>query len=70
MKVSELSDRSGVTIASIKFSLREELIFAGTAKSATRTNYDEVFGVLGLIVTLVVPVRGGLVTDRRRHPVH
>ncbi|MEO6115248.1 MAG: MerR family transcriptional regulator [Pseudolysinimonas sp.] len=41
MKVSELSDRSGVTIASIKFYLREGLLFAGQAESATRTEYDE-----------------------------
>lgn len=41
MKVSELSERSGVTIASIKFYLREGLLFAGAATSATRADYDD-----------------------------
>lgn len=41
MKVSELSERSGVTIASIKFYLREGLLFPGAAANATRTDYDE-----------------------------
>ena len=41
MKVSELSERSDVSIASIKFYLRERLLFAGTATSATRSDYDE-----------------------------
>jgi DNA-binding transcriptional MerR regulator len=41
MKVSELSELSDVSIASIKFYLRERLLFAGTATSATRSDYDE-----------------------------
>lgn len=41
MKISGLSERSGVTIASIKYYLREGLLFAGRAESSTRSEYDE-----------------------------
>lgn len=41
MKISQLSERSGVSIASIKFYLREGLLFVGTPSSATRTDYDD-----------------------------
>jgi DNA-binding transcriptional MerR regulator len=41
VKVSELSEHSGVSIASIKFYLREGLLFPGVASNATRTDYDE-----------------------------
>jgi DNA-binding transcriptional MerR regulator len=41
MKISALSEQSGVTVASIKFYLREGLLFAGVASSATQTEYDE-----------------------------
>jgi len=40
MRISELSEESGVSVASIKFYLREDLLFAGEASSATRTEYD------------------------------
>ncbi|MEO7721086.1 MAG: MerR family transcriptional regulator [Pseudolysinimonas sp.] len=54
MKISALSERSGVTIASIKFYLREGLLFAGQAENATRTDYDETHvGRLRLIRALI-----------------
>jgi len=40
MKISALSDQSDVTVASIKFYLREGLLFAGESSSATQTEYD------------------------------
>lgn len=41
MKISELSDRSGVAVASIKFYLREGLLPAGALSSPTQASYDE-----------------------------
>ncbi|XVQ13097.1 MerR family transcriptional regulator [Spirillospora sp. CA-255316] len=41
MQISELSDRSGLTVQTIKFYIREELLPKGTAAGATRAEYDE-----------------------------
>jgi DNA-binding transcriptional MerR regulator len=41
MKISELSDRSGLTVQTIKFYLREGLLPKGTATAATRAEYDD-----------------------------
>jgi DNA-binding transcriptional MerR regulator len=41
MRISELSDRSGLTVQTIKFYLREGLLPKGTATSATRADYDD-----------------------------
>lgn len=41
MWISELSQRSGVPVATIKFYLREGLLPAGEAVGATRSRYDE-----------------------------
>ncbi|HEY5858540.1 MAG TPA: MerR family transcriptional regulator [Aldersonia sp.] len=41
MWVSELVERSGVPLASIKYYLREGLLMPGAATSATRAEYDE-----------------------------
>jgi DNA-binding transcriptional MerR regulator len=41
MKISELSDRSGLTVQTIKFYLREGLLQKGTATAATRAEYDD-----------------------------
>src|SRR5262245_3994370 len=41
MKISELSRRSGVPIASIKYFLREGLLPAGQATAATLAEYGE-----------------------------
>jgi DNA-binding transcriptional MerR regulator len=40
MQISELSDRSGLTVQTIKFYLREGLLPKGTATAATRAEYD------------------------------
>ena len=41
MRVSELVERSGVPLASIKYYLREGLLEPGAATNATRAEYDE-----------------------------
>ena len=41
MQISELSDRSGVSIASIKYYLREGLLPAGASIAANRATYDD-----------------------------
>ena len=41
MKISELSSRSGVPVASVKFYLREGLLAAGEKSSQTQASYDE-----------------------------
>lgn len=41
MKISELSTRSGVPVASIKFYLREELLAPGAKTSETQSSYDD-----------------------------
>ncbi len=54
MKISALSERSGVSVASIKFYLREKLLFPGVSTSATQTEYDEShLGRLRLIRALI-----------------
>lgn len=41
MRISELSDRTGVPLATVKYYLREGLLMPGVATSATRAEYDE-----------------------------
>ncbi|MFD4901184.1 MerR family transcriptional regulator [Streptomyces sp. ADI93-02] len=41
MRLSELSERSGVPLATVKYYLRERLLPAGTRISATQADYDE-----------------------------
>ncbi|MDP9027377.1 MAG: MerR family transcriptional regulator [Actinomycetota bacterium] len=41
MRISALSAESGVTVASIKFYLREGLLFPGISTSATQSDYDD-----------------------------
>ena len=41
MLISELSTRTGTSVATLKFYLREGLLMPGTALSATRADYGE-----------------------------
>ncbi|WP_055494964.1 MerR family transcriptional regulator [Streptomyces sp. TP-A0356] len=41
MRISELSRKSGVSVPTIKFYIREELLPAGRLTSATQAEYDE-----------------------------
>ncbi|WP_194409274.1 MerR family transcriptional regulator [Microbacterium cremeum] len=58
MKISELSERSGVPVATVKFYIREDMLPRGEAVSATRAEYsDEHLSRLRLIAALA-DVRG------------
>jgi DNA-binding transcriptional MerR regulator len=58
MRVSELSRRSGIPVATIKYYLREGLLHAGELTSATQARYDESHVArLGLIRALLGPAR-------------
>jgi DNA-binding transcriptional MerR regulator len=41
VQISELSDRSGLSVQTIKFYIREELLPKGVAAGATRADYDD-----------------------------
>ena len=41
MRISELSEQSGIPVASIKFYIREGMLPRGATTSATRAEYDE-----------------------------
>lgn len=41
MRLAELSEHSGVSVATIKYYLRERLLHPGARVSATRAEYDE-----------------------------
>ncbi len=54
MRISELARRGGVPLATVKFYLREGLLPAGTAKSATQAQYgEEHVARLGLVRALL-----------------
>jgi DNA-binding transcriptional MerR regulator len=58
MRISELSERSGVPVATVKFYIREGMLPRGEAVSATRAEYgDEHLARLRLIAALA-DVRG------------
>lgn len=58
MKISELSERSGVPVATVKFYIREGMLPRGAAVSATRAEYgDDHLSRLRLIAALA-DVRG------------
>lgn len=58
MKISELSERSGVPVATVKFYIREGMLPRGESLSATRAEYgDEHLARLRLIAALA-DVRG------------
>jgi DNA-binding transcriptional MerR regulator len=59
MRISELSSKTGVPVATIKFYLREDLLHDGVRTAATQAQYDEShMGRLRLIRALIGP--GGL----------
>ena len=41
MRISELSSRTGIPVATIKFYLRENLLHPGVRTAATQAQYDE-----------------------------
>ncbi|MFF4209097.1 MerR family transcriptional regulator [Streptomyces sp. NPDC001796] len=71
MRISELSRKSGVSVPTIKFYIREELLPAGRLTSATQAEYDEqhlrrlrliraLIGMRGLSVEAARQVLGAL----------
>ncbi|MFJ9695545.1 MerR family transcriptional regulator [Kitasatospora sp. NPDC101183] len=81
MRMSELSRRSGVPTATIKYYLREGLLPPGRATAATQAEYDEahlrrlrlvraLIGVRGLSVSATKEVLGGVAAHAgERHQV-
>jgi DNA-binding transcriptional MerR regulator len=78
MRISELSRKSGVSVPTIKFYIREELLPAGRLTSATQAEYDEqhlrrlrliraLIGVRGLSVEATRQVLGAL-SEEQSHP--
>ena len=65
MKVSELSENTGVSIASIKYYLRENLLFAGAVTSATRSDYDDTHVARLRLIRALIDV-GGLSVSAAR----
>ncbi|MFH8345493.1 MerR family transcriptional regulator [Streptomyces sp. NPDC018045] len=58
MHVSELSRRSGVSIASIKYYLRQSLLPPGRVTAATRADYDEQHVRRLRLIRALIGVRG------------
>lgn len=69
MRISELSERSGVTIATLKYYLREGVLHAGELVGATRAVYDESHLERVRLVRTLVDV-GRLSIERVREVVH
>lgn len=63
MRISELADRTGVSVATLKYYLREQLLHAGTPLSATRADYDESHVERVRLVRTLIDV-GRLTIDR------
>lgn len=68
MRISELSDRTGVSIPTLKYYLREGLLHAGEAQSATRALYDDTHVERVQLVRTLVDV-GRLSIERVREVV-
>jgi DNA-binding transcriptional MerR regulator len=63
MRISELSERTGVPVATLKYYLRERLLHAGTPLGATRADYDESHVERVRLVRTLIDV-GRLTIDR------
>jgi len=69
VRISELSERSGVTIPTLKYYLREGLLHAGASQGATRAAYDDTHLERVRLVRTLVEV-GHLSIERIREVVH
>ncbi|MBD3941765.1 MerR family transcriptional regulator [Microbacterium sp. NEAU-LLC] len=58
MKISELSERSGVPVATVKFYIREGMLPRGETVSATRAEYDEGHLARLRVIAALTGVRG------------
>jgi DNA-binding transcriptional MerR regulator len=68
VRISELSERSGVTIPTLKYYLREGLLHAGQSQGATRAAYDDTHLERVRLVRTLVEV-GHLSIERVREVV-
>ncbi len=69
MRISQLSERSGVPVPTIKFYLREGLLHDGQLTSATQARYDEShLARLRLVLALLGP--GGLTVATAKQVLH
>ena len=68
MRISELSQRTGVSVATLKYYLREGLVPAGVPLSATRADYGESHVERVRLVRTLIDV-AGLSIDRVREVV-
>ncbi len=66
MRISELSKRSGVPVATIKFYLREELLPPGRALGATQAEYGEAHLRRLRLIRALIGVRGLTVSATRQ----
>jgi len=58
MKISELSERSGVAVATVKFYIREGMLPRGEAVSATRAEYGDEHLTRLRVIAALTDVRG------------
>jgi len=58
VRISALSEQSGVSVASIKYYLREGLLFAGVASSATQSAYGDEHVVRLRLIRALIDVGG------------
>ncbi len=68
MRISELADVTGVSIATLKYYLREGLLHPGRARGATRADYDDTHVERVRLVRTLIDV-GRLSIDRVREVV-
>ncbi|TQM62521.1 MerR family transcriptional regulator [Humibacillus xanthopallidus] len=68
MRISELADTTGVTIATLKYYLREGLLHPGRSQGATRADYDETHVERVRLVRTLIDV-GRLSIERVREVV-
>ena len=58
MRISELSERSGVPVATVKFYIREGMLPRGEAVAATRAEYDDEHLARLRLIAALADVRG------------
>ena len=69
MRISELSSRSGVPVATIKFYLREHVLHDGVRTAATQAQYDETHLARLALIRALIGV-GGLSIARVQQVLH
>lgn len=65
MRISELAERSGASVATVKYYLREELLHPGTAVSARETAFDDTHLARVRLIRGLVHVLGASINQVR-----